>query len=168
MDAFAALADALNAAGVRYVVTGVWGANYYAGSTLFVTKDQDLFLPPDAANLRLAWQVCAAAKLDLRCDREPLEQPRDLVLAQAVVQRAALTSATDGGLLWVDLSLVMAGLTFDEVWQRHRTFRSAAVEVPVASLADILAAKATADRPKDRLFLATHEAELRRLLGDAP
>jgi hypothetical protein len=58
-----------------------------------------------------------------------------------------------------------AGLTFEEVWRRRRTFRSAAVEVPVASLADILAAKAAADRPKDRLFLATNAAELKRLLG---
>jgi hypothetical protein len=165
MDPFAAVAKRFNAAGVRYVITGVWGANYYARGTLFVTKDQDVLLPLDAANLLLAWQTCESAGLDLRSGLEPLDQPRDLALAHAVVQRAALTTAIDGQLLCVDLSLVMTGLTFEEVWRRRRTFRSAAVEVPVASLADILAAKAAADRPKDRLFLATNAAELKRLLG---
>ena len=35
--------------------------------------------------------------------------------------------------------------------------------VPVASLKDIVVSKAAAGRPKDRLFLATHEEALREL-----
>lgn len=47
--------------GVRFVVIGVWGANYYATSaaTLFTTQDRDLFLPPDPDNLLAAWRACA-------------------------------------------------------------------------------------------------------------
>jgi hypothetical protein len=43
------LAAALNRAGVRYVVIGVAGANYWArsGHTVFSTQDFGLFLPPD-------------------------------------------------------------------------------------------------------------------------
>jgi hypothetical protein len=37
------------------------------------------------------------------------------------------------------------------------------VAFPVASLGDIVASKAAAGRPKDRLFLATHEEALREL-----
>jgi len=37
------------------------------------------------------------------------------------------------------------------------------VALPVASLRDIVASKAAVGRPKDRLFLATHEEALREL-----
>ena len=49
MDPFASLASALSADGVRYLVIGVWGANYYApsGGAMFTTLDHDFFLPPD-------------------------------------------------------------------------------------------------------------------------
>ena len=45
VDPFTALAGALSAAGVRYIVIGVWGANYYApsGTAMFLTLDRDLF-----------------------------------------------------------------------------------------------------------------------------
>ena len=148
------------------MITGVWGANYYTRGTLFVTSDQDLFLPLDAENLLRAWAPCASLGLDLRSDSDPLDYPRDRDLARAVVQ--ALTTATGGDLLCVDLSLVMTSLSFDQVWSRRRTFQHSGVDLPVASLADIVAAKAAADRPKDRLFLATHAAELQRLLGGFP
>jgi predicted nucleotidyltransferase len=166
MDPFVRIAAGLNDAGIRYVIIGVWGANYYARGTLFVTKDQDLLLPPDAGNLLRAWNVCEAAGLELMNDTEPLDRPRDQVLAEAVVRQQALTTATDGGLLHIDLSLVMTGFGFDEVSSRRRSFRVDGVELPVASLADIVAAKAAANRPKDRQFLTTNAAELKRLLGE--
>jgi hypothetical protein len=57
----------------------------------------------------------------------------------------------------------MAGFAFDDVWPRRRVFKVEGVEIPVASLKDIVASKAAAGRPKDRLFLATHEEALREL-----
>ncbi len=124
MDPFLRVVTALNDAGVRYVVTGVWGANYYALGTLFVTSDQDLLLPRDAANLLRAWQACEALGLELLADLDPLDRPRDATLARAVVDRVALTSAVDGQLLHVDFSLVMGAFSFDEVWTRRRTFHA--------------------------------------------
>ena len=168
MDPFLRAAKALNDAGVQYLVTGVWGANYYAKGALFVTSDQDVFLPRDWSNLLRAWRACEALGLDLRTDDEPLDRPRDEFLARAVVDRAALTSALDGQLLHVDFTLVMGTFAFDEVWSRRRSFQAHGATIPVASLADIVAAKATANRPKDRVFLATHAEELRRLLGRTP
>jgi hypothetical protein len=44
-------------------------------------------------------------------------------------------------------------------------FKVEGVRVPVASLSDIVASKAAAGRPKDRLFLATHEEALRDLVS---
>lgn len=64
----------------------------------------------------------------------------------------------------VDMTLVMAGFDFETVWKERRVFRDAAARIPVARLSHIVASKAAAGRPKDRLFLASHEEALRQLL----
>jgi hypothetical protein len=168
MNPFATVAHALRQDGVHFVVTGVFGANYFAGGTLFMTQDQDLFLPLDAANLLRAWRCCERLGLEMDANGEPLDQPRDLQLASAIVRNSALTTARDGQLLCIDLSLVMTGLTFDEVWQRRRVFQQPGGDIHVASLKDIVAAKVAANRPKDRMFLATHAAEIKHLLERQP
>ncbi len=153
------LARALARARVRYVVIGVAGVNHYAltAGVLFTTRDRDLFLPPDPANALTAWQACGAEGLELWCGDEPLGQPLDEVLAQQVVVRA------EGHGIFVDLTFVMASYSFEDVWPRRRIFKVDGVDVPVASLKDIVASKAAVGRPKDRLFLATHEDALRQL-----
>jgi hypothetical protein len=151
---------------VRFVVIGVWGANYHAHSAgvIFTTEDRDLFLPPDPRNALRAWKACQAEGLELWCGDEPLGKPLDAVLATGVVSRRALVRAKGNDLL-VDLTLVMAGFEFDDVWAKRRTFKVQGIDVPVAALSDIVASKAAAGRPKDQLFLATHEDALRQLLG---
>jgi hypothetical protein len=167
VDPFVELLRALKATEARFLVIGVWGANYYAhaGSVVFETRDRDLFLPPDPANLVKAWDACVAARFSLWAGEEPLDQPRDLWLAERVVERRALVRAIDQGGLEVDLSLVMAGFEFETIWKERRLFQVEGVEVPVARLSQIVASKAAAGRQKDRLFLATHEEALRQLLG---
>lgn len=150
-EPFPSLVRALAAGDVRFVLIGVAGANYYAQSRgmLFVTQDRDLLLPPDPENELRAWRVCRSARLELSCGLEHLG--------------TALVRA-ESGEFRIDLSLVMAGFEFDEVWRERRLFKDEGVEIPVARLEHIVASKAAAGRPKDRLFLATHE-EARRELG---
>ena len=62
----------------------------------------------------------------------------------------------------------MTGFEFEPVWRARRLFRLEDVSIPVASLEQIVKSKAAADRPKDRLFLASHEDALRALLGEKP
>jgi hypothetical protein len=159
------LIRALHERQVRFVAIGVWGANYYAAgiTELFSTQDEDLFLPPDPDNLLRAWEACDSAGLELTCGSEPLDRPRDLLLAEKVVERRALTRAGDGRGLVVDLTLVMAGFDFETVWKERRTFLVDGVEVPVARLLHIVESKALAGRPKDLLFLETHKEMLREL-----
>jgi len=166
VDPFRGLVQTLDSAGVRYVVIGVWGANYYAhaGAVSFKTEDRDLFLPLDPENLIRAWHACEAAGLELRSNREPLDKPRDRFLADRVVAQRALVHATDGRGLEVDLTLVMAGFDFETVWTERRTFRVEGVDVPVARLLHIVTSKQTAGRDKDKLFLATHKQGLADLL----
>jgi len=165
MDAFARLVRSLERAGVRFVLIGLAGANYYArsGATLFVTEDRDLLLPLDPDNALAAWGVCEAMGLQLRCGREPLDRPRDRFLAERVVANRALVRATDGAGLDVDLSLVMAGFDFETVWAERRVFRVGTVDIPVARLGHIIESKRRVGREKDRMFLATHAEAIRDL-----
>ena len=167
MDPFARIVAILRVKQVRFVVIGVAGANYYArsGGTLFTTQDQDLFLPSEAEYLLRAWQACDEGSLSPWAGDEPLDFPRDLPLARAVVQRTAGTTAMGDG-LQIDFSLVMAGFDFKDVWAGRRSFRVNDVDIPVARLSHIVMSKARAGREKDRLFLATHEEALRQLMGE--
>lgn len=174
MGAEEELIRALGEHGVRYVAIGVWGVNLYAKEIthLFLTRDQDLFLPPDPGNLLRAWQSAEAIGLELICGDEPLDRPRDHFVAEAVVARRALTRATDGRDFLADFTLVMGDFDFETVWSERRSFRLQGVEVPVARLSHIAQSKAAAGRPKDRLFLETHkeilEGLIRRHEGNSP
>jgi hypothetical protein len=160
VDPFIALARALAERAVRYLVIGVWGANYYAHApdTVFTTEDRDLFLPLEPDNLVACWAACEAAGLALWSEGEPLDQPHDRWLAEHVIERRALSRATGGRDLQVDLALVMKGYDFETVWNERRTFEIEGVDIPVARLLHIVTSKHAAGRDKDRLFLATHTA----------
>ncbi len=170
MDPLSRVAEGLASSGVRFVIIGVTGANYYARAAgmFFTTEDSHLFLPLDPDNLVRAWGACEAAGFSLWCGKEPLDSPRDAQLARAVVEHRAGTTALGEPLLQIDLTLVMAGFTFEDVWSRRRMFLVDGVEMPVALLTDIVKSKANVGRPKDRLFLATHEDAIRQLLGPRP
>ena len=106
------------------MVIGVSGANYYAptGQAAFLTRDHDLFLPPDSDNLLRAWMACTDCGMELWLSDEPLDTPRDRWLAERIVERAALTRATGRDDLLVDLTLMMKGYDFETVWNERREF----------------------------------------------
>ena len=117
MNAFIDACRALTRDGVRFVVIGVWGANYYArsaGATLS-TNDLDLFVPPDAPNLLLAWRACQSVGFTLWAGDEPLDSPQTSEVANAVVARRTLTTAMNGAGAEIDLTMIMTGFTFAEV-----------------------------------------------------
>jgi hypothetical protein len=168
VDEFAAPARVLLERDVRFVVIGVWGANFYArsGATVFTTEDYDVFLPPDADTALKAWQACRTLGFELTSGGEPLGSPLDMWLAHKVVEQKALVRAIDSQGMQIDLTLVMAGFEFETVWSERRVFLVEGTEIPVARLAHIVASKAAAGREKDRLFLATHQEALRELMKD--
>ncbi len=153
--------------GVRFVVIGVGGANYYAQAAggLFATQDRDLLLPPDPRNLLGCWQTFLAQGWELWSNDEPLDRPMDLWLAERVVEHRAAVTATGGEGLEIDLTLVMSGFSFDQVWAERRTFSSEGVDIPVARLEHIVQSKRVVGRPKDLLFFSTHEELLKQLLA---
>lgn len=150
---------------VRFVLIGVGGANYYArgGGQLFATQDRDLFLPPNPENLLACCQVFRQQEWELWCNREPLGEPVDLWLADKVVTHQAAVKADKAG-EEIDLTLVMKGFSFEEVWAERRLFESEGVEIPVARLEHIVRSKREVGRPKDHLFFTTHADLLKELL----
>jgi hypothetical protein len=87
----------------------------------------------------------------------------DSFLAERVVARRALVEGRSEE-LQIDLALVMEGFEFEKVWRQRRIFQVDRVNIPVARLSHIVASKAATGRPKDHLFLATHEEILKSLL----
>lgn len=153
---------------VRYAMIGVAGANYYARTSaqVFSTKDRDLFLPPDAPNLLRAWNASRESGYELWSGDEPLGEPLDPWLSERVVSTRANTTAIHPAGVQVDFTLEMKGFDFETAWSGHRIFQVGDVDVPVARLSHIVESKFQADRPKDRLFLATWEEALRKLIDD--
>jgi hypothetical protein len=167
MDSFERLVTALSRARVKFVVIGLAGANYYvpSGAALFVTQDRDLFLPADPAVVLAGWRAAESVRLELFRSGEPLDRPRDRLLAERVVANRAAVSATDHAGLRVDFTLEMSGFDFEPVWRERRIFRVGSARVPVARLAHIVESKRRTGRDKDRLFLATHAGALRELVA---
>ncbi len=165
-DQFTELVKSLAERNIRFVMIGVWGANYYAqhGGHIFATDDRDFFFPPDPNNLVNAWSASSELGYELWSGNEPLGEPLDLWLAERVVSNRANTTAIHPAGIIIDFTLVMAGFEFDDVWSKRKIFRIDDVDVPVARLSHIVESKAKADRLKDRLFLATWEEALRHLL----
>ena len=95
----------------------------------------------------------------------PWTAPRDVTLAKRVVERQATTQATDDEGLQVDLTLVMTGFRFEEVWRARTTFVLVDVEVPVARLEHIVRSKARRGQGQGSSVPGDHEAALRELLG---
>ncbi|MCK6447202.1 MAG: hypothetical protein L6Q99_12505 [Planctomycetes bacterium] len=137
----------------------------HASGVVFTIQVRDLFLPRDPENHLRAWQTCDACNVDLVTETDPLDFPRGLELARKVVGHAAWIRAIDPDELQVDLTFVMAGFHFEGVRRERTVFVLEGAEVPLARLRHIVESKAAVGRHEDQLFLATHEENLRQLLG---
>jgi hypothetical protein len=153
----------LEKAGVRYVIVGAFGANLYArdAGCVITTQDCDLLLPPDPEGLSRAIAVLKKLRYSLEAGGEPVDQDPDLV--RGIVRALGCVRAVKKNAR-IDLPLAIAGCTFESLWKRQRRVRVGSVTVRVAPLRDILRSKKLADRPKDRLFLATFKDALEQLL----
>lgn len=167
MSLYTRLFEVLLRDGARFVHIGVGGANYYMlpRLDLFLTADRDLLLPLDSANTLLCWKAAEEVGFELWNLNEPLGAPLDLWLAERVIERRAVITAIAEGDYKVDFTYSMAGFSFEEVWSARRSFNIEGLEIPVASLEQIVESKRRAGRKKDLLFFATHGDVLREHFG---
>jgi len=159
------LAD-FNRSGVRYVVVGMSGINYYATGpdTAFATLDYDLFVEPTVRNVTQAVRRLKALGLTVGTAEGALDAA---ALPAVVRDRRTLTATTPDGLM-IELLLAVSGYPFAELARDAVTFTVQGTPVAVGQLTKLLKSKKLANRPKDRQFLRRYEAQLREHIPPRP
>lgn len=143
-----AVVEVLNRHGVRYVVIGGWVAQAYVES--YVTEDVDFTPATDPDNLeRLS---AALTELDARIRTEVV--PEGLPFAHDAVSLGRTK-------MWnlqcrhgaFDIAFEPAGGGYNHLAGHAHLVNVRGVEIPVVDLADVVASKRLANRPKDQLVL---------------
>ena len=157
-DPYRAVIRQFNRAGIRYVVVGMAGINYYARgpSETFATLDYDILLEPTLRNVaravgclsRLGFALGTATGLF-----------REEALRQLVRDQRTLVATTPDGLS-VELLLKVSGYAFSELANDAATFTIRGVPARVGRLTKLLHSKKLAGRPKDLQFLRRYESLL--------
>jgi hypothetical protein len=150
------IARILNAHGVDYVVVG--GLAAAAHGAAHVTFDIDI--TPELSRRNLDHLSSALSELHARIRTDAVEGGLPFEHDGESLRKATVWNlTTDYGDL--DLTMMPAGTTgYDDVARDAVRVVIMGVEVPIASLADVIRSKEAADRPKDRLALP----DLRRAL----
>jgi len=158
-DPYRALVADFNRFGVRYVVIGMSGINYYANrpDQAFGTLDYDLFLDPTVRNVTKTVRCLQALGFTIGTVDGPLDPTR---LSTVVREQRTLVATTPDGLM-VELLLAVSGYPFTELARDAVTFTVLGTPIKVGRLSKLLRSKKIAGRPKDRQFLRRYEALLR-------
>lgn len=156
-DPYRAVLTRFNRTGVRYVVVGMSGINYYAEkpSQMFGTMDFDLFLDPTLGNVKKALDGLEKLGFTIGTgegELGPVGQLPKEKLRQLVRNRATFAGTTSEGLM-VELLLQVSGYPFFELAKDAATFDAQGIPVRVGRLEKLLRSKKIAGRPKDLLFL---------------
>ena len=157
-DPYLAVIRAFIRVGVRYVVVGMAGINYYARrpSEAFATMDYDLLLQPTLGNVEKALGRLSRLGFAVGMARGALK-PAEL---RAVVrERRTLVATTPEGVM-VELLLAVSGFTFAELIRDAATVTVHGTPITVGRLTKLLQSKRAANRPKDRAFLRRYQALL--------
>ena len=154
-DPYRALMRQFNRLGVRYVVVGMAGINYYATSPAeaFATLDYDVLLKPTLSNVERALRGLRALRFTVGTQDGRLRAEE---LQRVVRDRRTLVATTSEGIM-VELLLAVSGYTFQELAEDAVTVAVRGVPIQVGKLRKLLRSKQLAGRPKDRQFLARYK-----------
>lgn len=157
-DPYRTTIQQFNRRGVRYVVVGMSGINYYARepSEAFATLDYDVFLEPTLHNVTQAIHGLSEVGFTLGTTTGQLEPEQ---LTRLVRDRRTLVATTPEGMT-IELLLEVPGFSFSELARDAATFTVRGVPVKVGRLTKLLTSKRVAGRPKDRTFLQRYQALL--------
>ena len=153
---FQKIIEALNTAGLRFVIIG--GIAMRLQGSALLTEDIDFAFARDAENLESLVKALAPHHPHLRGAPPNLPFFWDVRSLKNMVN---MTLATDLGS--VDLLGEPAGIaSFDSLWEEATIMDRGGVSVRVASLPSLIAMKRAAGRPKD----LTHLMELERMQAE--
>jgi len=157
-DPYRAVIRQFNRRGVRYVVVGMSGINYYArgAAEAFATLDYDVFVESTLKNVEQALRSLKSLGFTIGTATGPLNMER---LKGIVRDKRTLVATTPEGLT-VELLLAISGFAFAEVAKDAATFAVRGVPVKVGRLTKLLQSKQLAGRTKDRAFIRRYAALL--------
>jgi len=165
-DPYRAVIQQFNRRGVRYVVVGLAGINYYARTPAetFATLDYDVFLDPTLKNVEAAVRAVAGLGFIVGTAAGPL---RLGALAGIVRRRRTVVATTSEGLM-IELLLAVSGYAFSELARDAATFTVQGVPVKVGRLTKLVRSKQLAGRAKDRQFLRRYGVLLQETADHTP
>lgn len=148
---------------------GVLAINHYAEDpgAAYSTFDCDLLLKPAPRNFQKAVRALVAEGYALEAGGEPLPAP-DASILRRIFRARGLVRGRKPGKLAIDLVLDGGERPYAAWRRRSRLFRSGRTPIRCGALADLLAAKASAGRPKDKAFLALYRCALSPAAGRTP
>ena len=152
---FIAVLKALNTHNVRYVLIG--GLAMIAHGADHITQDIDIGYARDRDNLKAIAEALSASH------PHPRNFPPDLpFLWDERTLRAASNFTLETDMAAVDLLGEITGMdSFEGLWERSVETELYGLSVRIASLADLIAMKRAANRPKDQRHLQELEALLK-------
>lgn len=150
-DPYAELIDRFNRTGVKYVIVGMSGINYYASKTedIFATQDFDIFVKPTLANIKKAASIFRELDYTIVSDQKEVSES----LIRSIVRNKKTILANNPYGITFKLILAVSGYTFSQMEQDAAVFDVEAVPLKVAKLSKLLMSKKIAGRKKDGLFL---------------
>jgi len=125
----------LNAAEVRYLLVGGYAVAFHARPRY--TKDLDVWVERTPANAHRAWQALAAFGAPLQELR-----PDDLTRPEMVFQIGLPPNR-------IDILTELAGVSFEEAWERRVTTTYGDSAIQVLSRTDLIRNKRKVGRPQD-------------------
>ena len=160
VSGFASALSALGEAGIRFVVGGVGGINFYARTPAdaYATLDLDALIAPEAENLRRALEALAALGYDFEAGGEPFLDVDDASVLRRVIESGANISAIHREAGQIDLVTSISGFDFDGLAGDASLFDVAGTSVRVGRLAKLLESTASSGRAKDIAFLTAFGA----------
>jgi hypothetical protein len=157
-DPYRAVIQQFNRYGMRYVVVGMAGINYYARNPAetFTTLDYDILLEPTLKNVEQALRILKRLGFTAGTAAGPW---REDAVKDMVRDRKTVVATTPDGIM-VELLLEVSGYPFSELAKDAVTFMGRGVPVRVGRLTKLLRSKKLAGRAKDRQFLKRYQALL--------
>lgn len=151
---------ALSRSGIRFVVVGVGGINFFAAShgEAFATLDLDLVIEPSVESLRSALATLASEGFAFEAAGEPFVDLDDPLVLSNVLRSGGNVVAISPDEARVDLMLSMKGFDFPGLVADAVPFTVANEKILVGRLEKLLRSKELSDRPKDRAFLEAFRA----------